>query len=98
MKLTNLMLLWAPRVRAQGRLARDGHGLPRISLGPAKPYPSMPCGLSQGSLLAAVFYPFRHPMPYAYVRKKEEIEGNLELAFATVTQTMLRNNINNYSN
>jgi hypothetical protein len=58
----------------------------------------MPCELSQGSLLAAVFYPLRHPMPYAYLREKEETEGNPELANATVTQTMLRNNINNYSN
>jgi hypothetical protein len=27
-----------------GRMARCGHGLPKVSPGPAKPYPSMPWG------------------------------------------------------
>jgi hypothetical protein len=27
-----------------GRMARGSHGLPKVSLGPAMPYPSTPCG------------------------------------------------------
>jgi hypothetical protein len=27
-----------------GRMARDGHGFPKVSLGPNMPYPSTPCG------------------------------------------------------
>jgi hypothetical protein len=27
-----------------GRMARGGHGLPKVSIGPAKHYPSTPCG------------------------------------------------------
>jgi hypothetical protein len=26
-----------------GRMTRSSHGLPKVSLGPAMPYPSMPC-------------------------------------------------------
>jgi hypothetical protein len=28
----------------QGRMARGGHGLLKVSQGPAMPYPSIPCG------------------------------------------------------
>jgi hypothetical protein len=41
-----------------------GHGLPKVSLGPAVPNPYKLCG-PQGRP-AAVFYPFGHPTPYAY--------------------------------
>jgi hypothetical protein len=66
--------------RGQPRISRGGHELPEVSLGPAMPYPSMPCGwpplkrpygcLGRGRLQreggpAAVFYPLGHPTPYA---------------------------------
>jgi hypothetical protein len=52
-----------------------GHGLPKVSLGPAMPYPSTSCGREtpekalwpfQGwaGQHAAVFYPLGHPTPY----------------------------------
>jgi hypothetical protein len=62
-------------------MVRGGHGLPKLSLGPAIPYPSTPCRrasletalqLFQGwpahraGLPVAVFYPLGHPTPYAY--------------------------------
>jgi len=59
-------------------MARGGHALPKVSLGPAMPDLSTPCGRitpdtalwriarPQGGWFAAVFYPFRHPTPYAY--------------------------------
>jgi hypothetical protein len=55
-----------------GRMARGGHGLPKVSLRLAMPYPSMPCGWAipetafQAGQPLAVFYPFRHPTPYVY--------------------------------
>jgi hypothetical protein len=61
-----------------GRMARGGRGLPKVSCGPAMPYPSMPCGQAipetaisgvarqQGRWPASVFYLFGHPTPYAY--------------------------------
>jgi hypothetical protein len=63
------------------RMARGGHGLPKVKPGPAISYPSTPYGqatpqtdfsrfrvaLMQGGRPAAVFYPFVHPTPYAYV-------------------------------
>lgn len=43
-----------------------GHGLPKVSLGPAMPYPLCPAGVSsQGGRSAAVFYPLGYPTPYA---------------------------------
>jgi hypothetical protein len=53
-----------------GRRARGGHGLPIISLGPAGGLPlKRPHGRFKGGLPtwpAAVFYPFGHPILYAY--------------------------------
>jgi hypothetical protein len=55
-------------------MARGAHGLPKVSAGPAMPYPSTYSGQAtpetalcpfQGGYLAAVFYSFGHPMPYA---------------------------------
>jgi hypothetical protein len=59
-----------------------GHGLPKVSPGPAMPDPSTPFGWAipettlqpflecpahrAGEQLAAVFYSFRHPAPYAH--------------------------------
>jgi len=41
-----------------------GHGLPKVSLGPAMPYPLCPAGVSpQGGRSAAVFYPLGYPTP-----------------------------------
>jgi len=40
-------------------MARDGHGLPKVSPRPAIAYPSTPCG-------QAMCYPFGHPPPYAH--------------------------------
>jgi hypothetical protein len=46
-------------------MARDGHGLPKVSLGLAIPYPSMPCGVArpQSGRPLADFYPFGHRPP-----------------------------------
>jgi hypothetical protein len=61
-------------------MARGGHGLPKVSPGPAMPDPSTPWGratpekplrpfkgvaLPQGGRPAAVFFPFGHPTSYA---------------------------------
>jgi hypothetical protein len=58
-------------------MARGGHGLPKVSPGHALLYLSMPCGQGMyplkrphgrfmGCPPVAAFYPFRHPVPYAY--------------------------------
>jgi hypothetical protein len=66
---------------AHGHMARGGHGIPRVLLGPAMPDPSTPCrwpllkrsysrfrgGCQHGGRPAVVFYPFGHPAPYASV-------------------------------
>jgi hypothetical protein len=59
-----------------GRMARGGHGDPRVSLRPAMPYPTTPTpktALKAVSVVAcpqagrpvAVFYPLEHPTPCA---------------------------------
>jgi hypothetical protein len=57
------------------RTARGGHGLPKVSLGPANPYFYFPCRGGGGTpgvahptsgWPAVVFYPFGLPTPYAY--------------------------------
>jgi hypothetical protein len=60
-------------------MARSGHGLLKVSPMPTMPYPSTPCGRAtpetpvlgvtclQGRWPATIFYPFGHPMLYAYV-------------------------------
>jgi hypothetical protein len=61
-----------------GRMARDGHGVPKVSPVSTMPNPSTSCAgqpinyLSrlirpQGWRPAVVFYPFVHPTLYAYV-------------------------------
>jgi hypothetical protein len=75
------------RTHRHGRMARGGHGLLNVSLGPAMLNPSMPCGRAtpetalrwfqvwpsmQGGWPAAVFYPFGRPMPYAYAHRLVE--------------------------
>jgi hypothetical protein len=66
------------RLKNSGRMARGGHGLPKVSLGPS--CPTLLClvggstltGLKvilgvafpQGWPPAAVFYPLGHPTPY----------------------------------
>jgi hypothetical protein len=53
-----------------GRMARGGHGLPKVSLGPAMPYPSTPCG--RATCRAGSLQPSSTPLdngqspPYAY--------------------------------
>jgi hypothetical protein len=62
------------------RMARGGHGLPKVSLGPAMPYPNTPCGLATSETALRLFqgwpvyragglqpsyYPLGHPTPYA---------------------------------
>jgi hypothetical protein len=50
-------------------MARVGHALPKVSLGPAIPYPSTPCRRATPETAlwsVAVFYPLGHLMPYAY--------------------------------
>jgi hypothetical protein len=39
----NSDLAWTSAPRLHGRMARGGHGLPKVSPGPAMPYPSTPC-------------------------------------------------------
>jgi hypothetical protein len=63
-----------------GRMTRGGQGLPKVSTGPAMPYPFTPweqatpetaaSGVAhpQGWRPAAVFYPLGHPTPYAMVK------------------------------
>jgi hypothetical protein len=57
-------------------MGRDGHGLPKVSPGPAMPNPSTPCGWTtpkavsgvdrlQGERPAAVLYPNGDPTPHA---------------------------------
>jgi hypothetical protein len=61
-------------------MARGGHGLPKVSPGPAMPYPSTPCGWTtpetalrlfqewparRAGGLRPSFYPFGHPTLYA---------------------------------
>jgi hypothetical protein len=60
-------------------MARGGHGLPKVLLGPAMPNPLMPCGRPalrwlQGKQPAAVFYPLGHATPYAFEREHETIK------------------------
>jgi hypothetical protein len=38
-------LIW-PEAGSNGCVGRGGHGVPKVSLGPAMPYPSMPCRLA----------------------------------------------------
>jgi hypothetical protein len=67
-------------------MEKGGHGLSKVSPGPAMPYPSTPCRLAtpetalwpfqwwpapQGGRPAAVFYPFGYPTPYAYDRQDD---------------------------
>jgi hypothetical protein len=49
-------------------MAKDGHGLPKVSPGPAMPSLTAVSAVArlQGRRLTAVFYPFGHPSPYAY--------------------------------
>jgi hypothetical protein len=64
------------------RMARGGHGLPKVLPGPAMPCSSTPCGRATPETAlqpfqewpapkgrsAAVFYPLGDPTPYAYGR------------------------------
>jgi hypothetical protein len=66
-------------------MAKGGHGLLKVSLGPALVDPSTLCGrvtpenglmavsgvaCPQGGQPATVFYPFGHPSPYSYDSKQ----------------------------
>jgi hypothetical protein len=58
-------------------MARGGHKLPEVTLGPAIPYLFMPCGrfrdgYPKGWQPGAVFYPLGHPMPYASASGEEK--------------------------
>jgi hypothetical protein len=67
------------QVNFHGRMARCGHGLPKVLPGLALPYPSTPYGWAtpetavsgmaqpQGGRPAVVFFPLVHPMLYAYI-------------------------------
>jgi hypothetical protein len=54
-------------------MARGSHGLPKVSLEPAMPNPSPPCGLATSEMAfrlfqrwpAVIFCPHEHPTPYA---------------------------------
>jgi hypothetical protein len=49
-----------------GRMTRSGHGFPKVSPGPAMPYPSTPCRRATFEATLWLFHPFGHPTPYAY--------------------------------
>jgi YD repeat-containing protein len=89
-------------------MARGGHGLPKVSLGLAMPYPFAPWGRAtpqtgmaypQGGQPAAVFYPFGHPLPYAYdfssrsikdrVNDKQTRQTTTKLQIQYITKTIL---------
>jgi hypothetical protein len=61
------------------RMARGDHGLPKVSLGPIIPDPSMPCRRAtpetalQPLRPAAVFYPFEDSTSYGYDFYQNEI-------------------------
>jgi hypothetical protein len=40
----SIQIEFLPLPFGRGRIASGGHGLPKVSPGPAMPYPSMPCG------------------------------------------------------
>jgi hypothetical protein len=88
-------------------MARGGHGLPKILLGPAMPYLNMSVrqpplkqrysrfrgGRPQGGWPVAVFYPLGHPRPYASGWEPELIRG---LGVNSMIRgTMLKKNITN---
>jgi hypothetical protein len=67
--LKGILLLAVCSLCNHGCKARVGHGLPKVSLRPAMAYPPMAVSVvarPQGVLPAAIFYPLRHPTPYAY--------------------------------
>jgi len=47
-----------------GRMARGDHGLPKVLLGPAMPYPSMPCRRATPETALWLYGPFRDDPPY----------------------------------
>jgi hypothetical protein len=58
-----------------GRMARGGHGLPKVSLGPAMSYLSTPCGRATPETVLQVFYTFGYPTPYAYGGRLAVVTG-----------------------
>jgi hypothetical protein len=70
---------WTERngyVQSQARMARGSHGLPKVLLGPAMPYPSMLCRQTTpekascsflGMVSPQGFCPIGYPMPYGPV-------------------------------
>jgi hypothetical protein len=44
--INRAMRSWGRGYQEHGHMARGSHGLPKVSLGHAMPYPSMPCGRS----------------------------------------------------
>jgi hypothetical protein len=74
----------------QRRIAKGGHGLPKVSPRPAMHDTSTPYGwptpetalsgvaCPQGGRPAAIFYPFGHPTPYAY--GAERLTGDIAVS------------------
>jgi hypothetical protein len=74
-------LSWAPE---HGRMARGGHGLPKVSRGLAMPDPSMPCGrATPGGRLMAVFYPIGQRWP---MRANETHDDNSRKELKSVSE------------
>jgi hypothetical protein len=71
------------QVTVHERMARGGHGLPKVSHRPAMPNPSRSCGQAtlesaisgvvhlQGGRPAAFFYPFGQPTPMSHTKESE---------------------------
>jgi hypothetical protein len=74
---------WVAATNLYRRLARGGHALPKVSLGPTMPYPFTPCrrpplkrpygcfmsDCPQGGRPAAIFYSLGYSTPYALCLK-----------------------------
>jgi hypothetical protein len=75
-------------------MTRDSYyGIPKVSPGPAMPFPSTPVsGVArlQGGRAAAVFHPFGHPTPYAYVRQTAFLPITYSQIFRTLS-TVIQN-------
>jgi hypothetical protein len=81
----------------------DGHGLPKVSLGPTMPYPSTPCkrpplkrlygcfrgGHPQDKQPVTFFYPLGLPTPYAYLMSSSRDDHAIMTSFSVTSFPLL---------
>jgi hypothetical protein len=60
-------------------MARGDHELPKVSLGPAMPDPTMPYGRPED-----VLHPLGHPMPYASDQELIKINSLIKTSWSTL--------------